>query len=150
MSILLGAGRRLLLRTTSRHLIFRQTAAPAYFIQLRENLQKLLHRRHSDRIHPETFTGGNMVTRYKLRLTAAYALAAVLLAAPLASVVAQTRVSMPKNKYKVQDDVRIGRDAARKVEQQFPILNDTQVQNYVATVGERVDAAYQDEVCVPN
>src|SRR5688500_14266835 len=149
MSILLGAGGRLVLRTTSRHLIFRQTAAPAYFIQWRENRRKLLHRRHSDRIHPETFTGGNMVTRYKLRLTAAYALAAVLLAAPLASVVAQTRISMPKNKYKVQDDVRIGRDAARKVEQQFPILNDTQVQNYVEQVGERLVAAIPQEFRQP-
>jgi len=90
-----------------------------------------------------------MVTRYKLRLTAAYALAAVLLAAPLASVVAQTRVSMPKNKYKVQDDVRIGRDAARKVEQQFPILNDTQVQNYVEQVGERLVAAIPQEFRQP-
>jgi len=90
-----------------------------------------------------------MVTRYKLRLTAAYALAAVLLAAPLASV-AQTRVNMPKNKYKVQDDVRIGRDAAKQVEQQFPILNDSQVQNYVEQVGERLVAAIPQQFRQPD
>lgn len=59
---------------------------------------------------------------------------------PLA-VGAQTRVNLPKNKYKVQDDVKIGRDAAVKVEQQFPILNDSQAQDYISRVGERLVAS---------
>jgi hypothetical protein len=56
---------------------------------------------------------------------------------PLA-VTAQTRVTMPKNKYKVQDDVKIGREASIQVEKQFPILNDSQAQQYVEQVGERL------------
>ena len=46
-----------------------------------------------------------------------------MLIMPLAAF-GQTRVTMPKNKYKVQDDVKLGRDASRQVEQQMPILND--------------------------
>ena len=59
---------------------------------------------------------------------------------PIAAV-GQTAVSMPKNKYKVQDDIRLGRDAAAKVDQQFPILNDQQAEDYVTRVGERLVAA---------
>jgi hypothetical protein len=60
--------------------------------------------------------------------------------APVAAA-AQTNVALAKNKYKVQDDVRLGRDAANKVEQQFPILNDRQAEDYVTQVGERLVAA---------
>ncbi|MGB7209568.1 MAG: M48 family metallopeptidase [Pyrinomonadaceae bacterium] len=52
--------------------------------------------------------------------------------------IAQTRVNLGKNKYKVQDDVKIGRDAAKQVEQQMPILNDGQAQQYIERVGERL------------
>ncbi len=54
------------------------------------------------------------------------------------AVGAQTRVNMPKNKYKIQDDVKLGRDASRQVDQQFPILNDSQAQAYVSRIGERL------------
>ena len=50
-------------------------------------------------------------------------------------VTAQTRVNMPKNKYKVQDDVKLGRDATTQINQQFPILNDNQAEAYVERVG---------------
>ncbi len=56
---------------------------------------------------------------------------------PLAAV-AQTRVSMPNNKYKVADDVKLGRDYSVEIEKQFPVLNDAQANNYVQMVGERL------------
>ncbi|MBC7900029.1 MAG: M48 family metalloprotease [Saprospiraceae bacterium] len=65
------------------------------------------------------------------------------------AVTAQTRVNMPKNKYKVQDDVKIGRDASRQVEQQFPILNDSQAQAYISRVGERLVAAIPSQFQQP-
>ena len=79
--------------------------------------------------------------QYNLRrqLTVAFTLWAMLLL-PL-SAIAQTRVTMPKNKYKIQDDVKIGNDASQQVQQQFPILNDRQTQAYVERVGERLVAA---------
>ena len=67
-----------------------------------------------------------------------------LLILPMATI-AQTAVRMPKNKYKVQDDVKLGVDASRQVEQQFPILNDGMVDNYVEDVGARLVAAIPAE-----
>ena len=62
---------------------------------------------------------------------------------------AQTRVTMPKNKYKVQDDVRLGREASRQVTQQFPLLNDNQTERYVESVGARLVAALPPEFQQP-
>lgn len=60
-------------------------------------------------------------------------------ALPLMSV-AQTRVEMPKNKYKIQDDVKLGNDGAKEVEKIFPILNDAETARYIERVGARLVA----------
>jgi beta-barrel assembly-enhancing protease len=73
---------------------------------------------------------------YSKNLTAIALLWAMFIM-PLAAF-GQTRVSMPKNKYSVQDDIKVGRDAARQVEQQMPILNDYEATNYVQRVGQRL------------
>jgi len=73
------------------------------------------------------------------RLTAA-AMLLTLWSLPLAAF-AQTRIPMPKNKYKVQDDVKLGSDAARQIEQQFPILNDADATRYLERVGARLVTA---------
>ena len=88
--------------------------------------------------------------QYNVRrqLSVAFALWAMLLL-PF-SAIAQTRVTMPKNKYKIQDDVKLGSDASRQVEQQFPILNDRQTQAYVESVGERLVAAIPAEFRQPS
>ena len=57
------------------------------------------------------------------------------------SAIAQTAIKMPKNKYKALDDVKIGNDASRQVEQQFPILNDQQAEAYVSRVGQKLVAS---------
>lgn len=67
-----------------------------------------------------------------------------LLVLPMATM-AQTAVRMPKNKYKVHDDIKLGVDASRQVEQQFPILNDGMVDNYVEDVGARLVSAIPAE-----
>jgi Zn-dependent protease with chaperone function len=58
-----------------------------------------------------------------------------LLAMP---VFAQTRISYHSNKYKVTDDVQVGRQAAAEVEQKLPLLNDQEVQYYIERVGQRL------------
>ncbi|MFZ1701548.1 MAG: M48 family metallopeptidase [Pyrinomonadaceae bacterium] len=73
------------------------------------------------------------------RITAA-ALAATMWLLPIATI-AQTQISAPKNKYKVQDDVKLGSEAASEVEKQFPILNDTDATNYIERVGNNLVAA---------
>ena len=61
------------------------------------------------------------------------------------SAVAQTRISYHPNKYKTQDDVRLGRQAATEAEQQFPLLRDAEVNAYVERVGQRLVASIPPE-----
>ena len=54
------------------------------------------------------------------------------------SITAQTQIKYHSNRFSVQDDVKLGRQAAQEAEQQFPLLNDQQVGNYVESVGRRL------------
>jgi Zn-dependent protease with chaperone function len=65
------------------------------------------------------------------------------------AVAAQTRISMPKNKFKVQDDVKLGRDASVEIEKQFPVLNDRQANQYVQEVGQKLVAAIPSQFRQP-
>jgi beta-barrel assembly-enhancing protease len=67
-------------------------------------------------------------------------MAFALFAMPV-SVFSQTQIKLHSNKYKVTDDVKLGRQAAQEVEQQMPILRDGDVTNYVSRVGERLAAS---------
>ena len=70
------------------------------------------------------------------------AINAVLLAV---TVAAQTQITPPKNKYSPADDVKLGQDAARQVEEQLPIMRDEQVNSYLNRLGQRlVDAIPPD------
>jgi predicted Zn-dependent protease len=57
------------------------------------------------------------------------------------SVIAQTQLKLHSNRYSVQDDIQLGRRAAQEVEQQYPLMNDREVQNYVERVGRRLVSA---------
>jgi Zn-dependent protease with chaperone function len=54
------------------------------------------------------------------------------------SALAQTQIKYHSNKYSVQDDIKLGRQAAQEAESQFPLLRDPQVQSYVENVGRRL------------
>lgn len=70
--------------------------------------------------------------------TAAAALLAVMWLLPAAAIAQQTQVVAPKNKYKVQDDVKLGNQAAAEVERQFPLINDRDAAAYIERVGQRL------------
>jgi len=70
------------------------------------------------------------------------AMAIVLM--PLA-VFAQTQIVYHENKFKLTDDVKLGRQAAAEAEQQFPLLRDAEVNAYVEKVGQRLVAAIPQE-----
>ena len=89
-----------------------------------------------------------MILHDRIRKSAVFAALVTMTLLPVLSA-AQTRVSLPKNKYKVQQDVDLGRKAAQEVEQQFPILNDEQAQAYVSRVGERLVAAIPQQFRQP-
>jgi beta-barrel assembly-enhancing protease len=54
------------------------------------------------------------------------------------SAIAQTQIKYHSNKYSVQQDVQLGRQAGQEAEQQFPLLRDSQIQSYVERVGRRL------------
>ncbi len=72
------------------------------------------------------------------RQVSALALIAVIWIAPTAAIAQQTKIVAPKNKYKVQEDIKLGSDAAGQVERQMPILNDAEATRYVESVGMRL------------
>ena len=73
------------------------------------------------------------------RLIAWLAVAAILLL-PISGF-AQTKIVFHANKYKLTDDVKLGREAAQQAEQQLPVLRDRQANDYLSRVGQRlVDA----------
>jgi len=67
-----------------------------------------------------------------------------LLAMPL-SLVAQTRIQYHNNKFSLQDDLKLGRQAAQEAEQQFPLLRDENARAYVERVGQRLVSAIPPE-----
>lgn len=76
----------------------------------------------------------------RARIFTSAALAFLVFAAPI-SVLAQTEVKMPKNKYKVEDDVKLGNEYAQKVEREFPLISERNSAAYIEEVGNRlVDA----------
>lgn len=86
-------------------------------------------------------------THFRTRFIAIMALWAFA-ATPLTAI-AQTRVSMPKNKYKIEEDVDLGRKTAVQVEQQFPILDDQLASDYVERVGARLVANIPSQFRIP-
>lgn len=74
---------------------------------------------------------------YSSRNFAAFVMVWTMLLTPLA-LVAQTQIKAPKNKYKVQDDVKLGRDYSQQVEREFPILRDAESTRYLEGVGQRL------------
>jgi beta-barrel assembly-enhancing protease len=77
-----------------------------------------------------------MVSKKRRPLIAWLTLIAIA-ALPL-STAAQTQIKYHSNRFSVQDDVKLGRQAAQEAEQQFPLLNDEQVRGYVESVGRRL------------
>lgn len=63
----------------------------------------------------------------------------------VATLSAQTPIKMPKNKYKVEDDIKLGQEADAQVRQQFPLILDSKSKQYIQSVGERLVNAIPPE-----
>src|SRR5262245_32064759 len=59
---------------------------------------------------------------------------------------AQTVIKLPKNKYKPEQDVQLGREAAAEVRQQYPIIKNDQIASYLTTLGDRLVAVAPAEL----
>ena len=71
-----------------------------------------------------------------IKWLSASVIASVMFFTPLASMAQQTRIKAPKNKYSVQDDVKLGSQAALEIERKFPILRDGDATDYVERIGQ--------------
>jgi beta-barrel assembly-enhancing protease len=65
------------------------------------------------------------------------------------SLVAQTPVSPPKNKFTPEQDVEIGREAAAEVRKQYPIIRDDGINDFLERLGERLVAQAPRELDKP-
>jgi beta-barrel assembly-enhancing protease len=74
------------------------------------------------------------------------AAAALVLSATLA---AQTAIKPPKNKYKPEDDVKLGREAAAEVRKQLPVIENGQINEYLAGIGRELVAQAPPELNRP-
>ena len=61
------------------------------------------------------------------------------------SALAQTQIKYHSNRFSIQDDIKLGRQAAQEAESQFPLLRDETVRSYVENVGRRLVAAIPSE-----
>src|SRR6185295_10321043 len=61
------------------------------------------------------------------------------------SAFSQTKITYHSNKFKPEDDVKLGRQAAQEAEKQMPILRDREATDYVGDVGRRLVAAIPAE-----
>ncbi len=73
-------------------------------------------------------------------------LAVALVSAGLA---AQTRITPPKNRFTPEQDVQLGREAAEQVRQQYPIISNDAISDYLARLGERLVAQAPAELDLP-
>ena len=78
--------------------------------------------------------------RFDRRMAVA-ALALTMWILPVAAIAQQTQITAPKNKYRVQDDIRLGNQASSEVERQFPLINDADAAAYIERIGQRLVAA---------
>ncbi|HET9386558.1 MAG TPA: M48 family metalloprotease, partial [Gemmatimonadales bacterium] len=76
-------------------------------------------------------------------------LPALLLALAVANASAQTKITPEKNSYSVEDDVKLGQEAAAEAKKQLPMLNDNQVDEFVEDIGAQLAAAIPDELSHP-
>ncbi len=77
---------------------------------------------------------------YGRKLTVA-ALVATMWLLPIAAIAQQTRVVAPSNKYKIQDDIQLGRQASAEIEKQFPMINDPDAAAYLERIGRNLVSA---------
>jgi Zn-dependent protease with chaperone function len=65
------------------------------------------------------------------------------------SLLAQTAIKLPKNRYTPEQDVKLGREAAAEVRQQYPVIADERIAKYLSSLGDRLVAAAPPELKQP-
>lgn len=82
----------------------------------------------------------------QMRRRLASAIAALLVSASLS---AQTKIELRRNSFKPSQDVQLGRQAAREVRHQLPMLNDGPTDALIERIGRRLVAAVPARLAQP-
>jgi hypothetical protein len=77
------------------------------------------------------------------------AITAVMVALAAILVPAQTRFKLDRNKYTLEQDVKVGQEAAAQVSKELPLLNDARTEEWVEEVGRGLVAAIPGEFAHP-
>jgi Zn-dependent protease with chaperone function len=72
-----------------------------------------------------------------------------LVLAATVGLTAQTKVEPPKNRYTIEQDVQMGREAAAEVRREYPIIDDPAIDAYLDTLGKRLVAVAPPELNKP-
>jgi len=83
--------------------------------------------------------------RMKKRVGALFVLAWI----STASLLAQAPIKVPNNRYKPEQDVELGREAAAEVRKEYPVINDQRITRYLAKLGDRLVANAPAELKQP-
>jgi beta-barrel assembly-enhancing protease len=81
----------------------------------------------------------------ELTRTLAHGLMAVIGVLSATTVVGQTRITAPANKYTPAQDVELGREAAQQARQELPLMRDDAVSAYVSDLGRRLETGISPE-----
>ena len=57
----------------------------------------------------------------------------------------QTKITAPRNKYALSDDVKLGQEAAAQAQKELPLLGDQTLEDYVESIGRTLAAAIPAE-----
>jgi len=66
-----------------------------------------------------------------------------------ATLLAQTQIKLPKNKYTPEQDVQIGREGAAEVLKKYPVIKDPKIAAYLTKLGDRLVAVAPPELNKP-
>jgi Zn-dependent protease with chaperone function len=72
-----------------------------------------------------------------------------LVGVSVATLIAQTQIKLPKNRYTPEQDVELGRQAAAEVRAQYPIISDERIARYLTALGDRLVAAAPNDLKQP-
>ena len=68
------------------------------------------------------------------------AIGALLALVIVAGAPAQTKIEAPRNGYSVEEDVKLGQEAAAEVRKELPLLTDERVDDWIEGIGGRLAA----------
>jgi beta-barrel assembly-enhancing protease len=67
----------------------------------------------------------------------------------LVAATAQTKITLPKNKYTPEQDVQIGEEAAAQVRATYPLITNPEIQRYMSRLGDSLVEAAPPELVNP-